>query len=201
MHQQQVNIYEELSSLKGITYASLNICSLYRKLDEIKLLLHQSKLDVLFLNESWLNQSIGDLELLIPGYTLHRFDRDAGAGKRGGGGLVAYTRNHYHFDEISGWNLCCPDLEIQWIKLSLPNTRPTFLANIYRPPDGNLEAATNIIENKLLDIYNDSPGDIVLMGDLNVDLLDLRSPSSRKMKDFLRNSKLSQLVTCPTRIG
>ena len=67
MHQQH-HVYEELSCLKGITYASLNICSVYRKLDDIKLLLKHSKSDSLFLSETWLNRSVGDLELAIPGY-------------------------------------------------------------------------------------------------------------------------------------
>ena len=180
-------VFKELSFLKGITYASLNICSITRKFDDIKLLLVQSKLDLLFLNETWLNNSIGDLELHVPGYTLHRFDRDAGSGKKGGGGLLAFARNHYHFEPLTNWNVCTPDIEAQWLKLSLPQTRPTFLVNVYRPPDGNLNFAINILENKIHDIYSEAPGDIVLMEDFNVDLLDKRSHKTRKLNTFLKS--------------
>ncbi len=76
-------LYEELRSLRGITFASLNIRSIYRKIHEVDLLLKKSKLDLLLLNETWLNHSVGDAELSIENYSLHRFDRDAGSGKRG----------------------------------------------------------------------------------------------------------------------
>ena len=71
--------YDKLKRLCGITYAAQNIRSLIRKLDDIKLLLHHSNLDLLLLNETWLNSSIGDPELNIDGCTCHRFDRDAGS--------------------------------------------------------------------------------------------------------------------------
>ncbi len=86
---------KELSGLKGITYASLNICSISRKIEDIRIILRQSKLDFLLLFETWLNHSIGDPELHIEGYTIHRFDQDLGSGKRSGGGLLAYSHDHY----------------------------------------------------------------------------------------------------------
>ena len=109
----------------------LNICSISRKIDDVKLILCDNKLDLLLLNETWLNHSIGDPELAIEGYSLYRYDRDLGSGKRGGGGLVAYSRDHYQFESIQNWNICCPDIEIQWLKLVLPRTRPTDIANVY----------------------------------------------------------------------
>ncbi len=172
--------FEELRQLQWITYASQNIRSVTRKIDDIKLLLNQSKVDVLFLNETWLNHSIGDPELFVEGYTAHRFDRDAGSGKRGGGGLLAYTRNHYTFTHKVEWNVCTPDLEIQWLILELPRTRPTYLANVYKPPDGNTEHALNLIESKILDTHGERSGDIVIMGDLNIDMRDSNSPQTRK---------------------
>ncbi len=194
-------LYEELRSLRGITFASLNIRSIYRKIHEVNLLLNKSKLDLLLLNETWLNHSVGDEELQIDNYTSHRFDRDAGSGKRGGGGLLAYSRNHYNFEHVFDWNVCTPDIEIQWLKLSLPRTRPTYIANIYRPPEGNLENAQSIIENKLIDIYAERPGDIVIMGDYNVDLLSWGNNVVNKYKLFLKTCRLTQLISVPTRVG
>ena len=66
----------ELSKLKGITFESLNIRSLTRKIDDIKTFLHHSELDYLALNETWLNNSIADCQLNID--TFHRFDQDLG---------------------------------------------------------------------------------------------------------------------------
>ena len=200
MHHTPQN-FKELSGLKGITYASLNVCSISRKFPDIKVMLSESKLDLLLIYESWLNHSIGDPELHIPGYTLHRYDRDLGNGKCGGGGLLAYSRDHYQFDDILNWNICCPDVEIQWLKLSLPHTRPTYIANIYRPPDGNLDVALNTMNNKLIDIHGERPGDIVIMGDLNVDLLAKRDQKTTKYVSFIKSCNLCQLIKLPTRVG
>ena len=59
-----------LSSLRGIGMADLNVCSLFRKLDEIVIMLQSSNIDVLCLNETWLNDSIDNIDLGIPGYTF-----------------------------------------------------------------------------------------------------------------------------------
>ena len=143
------------------------------------------------MNETWLNHSIGDPELFIPGYTFHRYDRDLGSGKRGGGGLIAYSRDHYQFESIVNWNLCCQDLEIQWLKLTLPRTRPTYIANVYRPPSGNLDTALNLIESKILDIHSENSGDIVLMGDFNVDLLTKRDTKTKNYVSKMKALNLS----------
>ncbi len=60
------------------TFGALNICSLTRKIDDVKALLYRSDLDFLGLSESWLNSSISDDEIEINGYNTHRFDHDLG---------------------------------------------------------------------------------------------------------------------------
>ena len=74
--------------------------SLFCHYDEIKLILHRTKLDVLMLGETFLNYSVSDVVLAIPGYYLYGFDRGAGSGKRSGGGICAYDRDHYNFQYI-----------------------------------------------------------------------------------------------------
>ena len=76
---------KELRNLKGISYASLNIRSLSKKIDDISILLNRTNLELLSLTETWFNESISDHELEISDYSFHRFDRDLGSGKRGGG--------------------------------------------------------------------------------------------------------------------
>ena len=51
----------------------------------------KNKLDVLTLSETWLNSSITDLELEIPGYNLYRVDRNT----KPGGGVGVYARQTY----------------------------------------------------------------------------------------------------------
>ena len=102
-----------LCKLRGIAFGGLNVCSLYRKIDDVNVLLHRSELNYLGLSESWLNNSVNNCELIIPGYTMSRLDRNNGMNNQGGGGLVVYTRNNYTFKHIEEYNLSNQDVE--WI--------------------------------------------------------------------------------------
>ena len=119
--------FETLHNLRGISFGALNIRSTVRKLDDVKLLLSKSKLDYLCLNKTWLNSSIDNCEHEIRGYNLHRFDRDDGSGRRGGGGIMTYSNAKCNFKSFIDWNLCSPDLKWTSVKLHQPRTRPTFI--------------------------------------------------------------------------
>ncbi len=81
---------KDISKLKWIKVGALNIRSLYKKVDDVKLLLGNSKLDYLGLSESWLNSSVDGPEVEIEHYNMFRFDRDAGSAKRGMGDCCIY---------------------------------------------------------------------------------------------------------------
>ena len=68
-------------------------------------------LDPLILGETFLNNSVNSQYITIEGYQLYRNDCDSGSGKRSGGGLAVYVRDHYDFNLIDNWSLCTPDLE------------------------------------------------------------------------------------------
>ncbi len=135
-----------LSSLRGIGMAALNICSLFRKLDEIVIMLQSSNIDVLCLNETWLNDTIDSIDLEIPGYTFIRNDQgNRGNRTGGGGGTMIYMQDSRSFQPHPEWNLLSPEVEWCWTKLLLKGTRPTFICSIYRPPDGDLQCFFRII--------------------------------------------------------
>ena len=92
------NLLTGIKNQKGIKIAHLNICSLYPKLDQLKLLLHDKILDILFISETWLNDTFSDSELLIPGYNLLRNDRSSGRGL--GGGLCVYIKDKFSFEKL-----------------------------------------------------------------------------------------------------
>ena len=79
-----IYLSKDLSQLKGISFTSLNICSAYKKVDDILTILNNSELDYLSITESWLNASISNDDIDIEGYTVTRLDRDGGLTKRGG---------------------------------------------------------------------------------------------------------------------
>ena len=72
---------KSLKNLKGISIASLNICHLLPKIDNIKHILDKSDLDILCLCETFLDNNVVDEELQVPGYNFYRQDRTAASGK------------------------------------------------------------------------------------------------------------------------
>jgi len=70
-----------LPAKRGFKMACLNINSLVKHVDELKVLLAQFSFDILANNETKLDESIKSSELHIPGYEFIRRDRN----KRGGG--------------------------------------------------------------------------------------------------------------------
>ena len=100
-----------MKAVKGIVIASLNIRSLFKHLDEIKLLLKLGDIDILLLQETFLNYSCSNVILDIAVNILYRCHRDGGSGRRGGGGVCAYVSNKYKVDHLEDWNLCSEDVE------------------------------------------------------------------------------------------
>ena len=153
----------DLAKLRGPAIASYNIRSLINKVDDIKVLLSRSDLNCLILTESWLNNSIVNEELQVPRYNLFRRDRNAGIPKKGGGGIIVYCDNKYHFEEMEDWHVCNTDIEIMWIRLNLKLTKPTYIGAIYRPPDGNYDNFATVIEQKVIDIQQLGECDIPII--------------------------------------
>ena len=60
---------------KGLNVVHLNIRSIIYKIDQLKMIISQVKIDILCLTESWLNHNITDHELKIEGYKIFRKDR------------------------------------------------------------------------------------------------------------------------------
>lgn len=76
------NISGSLPPGRGFKIAGLNINSLTKHIDELRILLDDYSIDILSINETRLDESIESCELHIPGYELIRRDRD-----RNGGGV------------------------------------------------------------------------------------------------------------------
>lgn len=60
-------------------------------MEDVRSLIHEKRFNIFTFYETWLNPSIKDSELNIPGYTLVRHDQ---TGKRGGGTAI-YVRTTF----------------------------------------------------------------------------------------------------------
>ena len=80
-----VRNFYEFSRAKGLKIVHLNIRSLLPKIEQIRTLLSQYKIDIMTISETWLNSYIDDKLIAILGYTLLRQDRQGEEAKTRGG--------------------------------------------------------------------------------------------------------------------
>ena len=69
--------------------ASLNINSLLAHIDELRVFMSTSKIDILSVNETKLDLTIDDSELYLPGFEIIRKDRKING--RNGGGVASMS--------------------------------------------------------------------------------------------------------------
>ena len=141
---------------------------------------------MLALQETFLTNVILDTSIIINGYSLYRFDRTHNSGKKSGGGLAIYASNKYVFEHLHKFDICQPDLEVMWVKMSLPSTRDTYIVNMYKPPEGNADNTIHVLEGQIGEIMGRNNPDIILLGDTNIDLKKLMKDAKSLKK--LRNS-------------
>ena len=178
---------------KGLKCCHLNVNGLYSKLDEIKLLLYETKVDVLAITETHLSDQIHDYEINIDTYSFVRKDRS----RRGNnwGGVIAYYRDHLNIHEVN-FNLKSSKTESIWIEISV-SSQKLLLACIYRPPDD--KDFINYFES-IIDKINHRKN-FLLLGDLNIDLSDKqRSASSLALRRILFTQNLTNVIKDYTRI-
>ena len=102
-----------------------NARSLLPKIDELRALSTAIQPHVICIVETWLDESIQDIELSVDNYNLVRLDRN-----RHGGGVLVYLIMSLSFNIVfSGSN----DLELLVLSVSVSSSVIT-LCTFYRPP-------------------------------------------------------------------
>ena len=160
----QVDIFESLPKVRGFKVDHLNTRSVRSKMDDVRLLLTLNQFDVFPISESWLDSSVNDSEVSIPGYDVIRHDR--GHNKRGGGTMF-YIRNNVPYKHRT--DIATEIIESCWVEICKPKAKPLCIGCIYRAPDVLLDRGIEELEKILLDIPTNY--EILLAGDFNVDYL------------------------------
>ena len=128
-----------LPSNRGFKLANLNVTSLVKHIDELRILLADTPVDVLSINETRLDDSVKDSDVYIPGYEIIRRDRETNS--RLGGGVCFYLRSNIIYS-------LRPDLSIHQLEnlcieiRRKPRSRPFLVVTWYRPPDSAVEIFT-----------------------------------------------------------
>ena len=184
--------YSDLQG-SGLKIAHLNVNSIYKHIDEVKVFVKSNNIHLLALNETKLDDSIYDKEISIEDYVLVRKDRN-----RHGGGVAIYVNKALHFDELRHETM--DDLEVIAIKVYLKHKKPLVFSTWYRPPSSNVDIF-DLYEN-FLNYIDGLSGDTILVGDTNCDLLSRPLASaSKKYSELNSMYSLMQINdTEPTRI-
>ena len=161
-------------SSKGLHFLHSNARSLLPKLPEIRLLLSRTKAAIFAVSETWLDSTVNDSEVKIPGFNVIRRDRN-----RHGGGVAMYIRDSIAFNPRP--DLAVDGLEATWIELLLPRTKGILVCALYRPPADN-----GFLSKLELSLSKIDPGtEFHVLGDLNIDLLQSRSPLLARYNEIL----------------
>ncbi len=111
---------------------------LVNHIDELRILLATSPIDVLAINETWFNSTISDNDVYIPGYEIIRRDRAfRSADGKTYGGVCFYVRSNINF--IQRKDMSIDDLENLCIQIQKPNSKPFLVATWYRPSNSNVD--------------------------------------------------------------
>ena len=159
-------------------------------MDHLKLLASAHSPHIIAITETWLDDTISDRELAIPGYHLLRRDRD-----RHGGGVAIFIWDNFPFTII----LSHTSAELLVVEIQLRRS-PVLCGIFYRPPSSDVSVLTSV-ESALEQLSPSKQDSLVLLGDFNID----RSPSSKhpqlnillSIEDKLG---LKQVVSTPTRV-
>ncbi|KAI4885374.1 hypothetical protein NFI96_004923 [Prochilodus magdalenae] len=164
------------------------------------LLLNQTNKDfsaasALCFTETWLSELTPDSALHLPGFQLHRADRDAErSGKSRGGGICFYITERWCRDTTVLLKSCSPHLESLLITCRpfySPREFSSFiLAGIYIAPSACTSDALKQLAEQITEVEREFPDSLLItLGDFNSADLTKEIPKYR------------QHIACPTREG
>ena len=189
---------------KGLHFGHLNIRSLWNKFNLVKPMVQPSNLSIMSISETWLNPNLTNNLIHIPRYVCYRQDRmwmENNLPKKGGG-VCCYVKNDICASdtEINRFNRSTKDIEILWITLNIPNCKKIIIANIYRPPQGNVKIFCDLLDNMVEEINTGNKSyEFFILGDFNINYKASTNPQTKTLKWFEQRSGMKQIISDTTR--
>ena len=150
------------------------------KLDELRQIVSLTNVDIICVNETWLNNKTEDNVVALQGYNLIRHDRLG----RLGGGLIIYIKKCLKFRIVDKSAHTMNSAYTEFISIEcVVNDCKILLTAFYNPPDAD---CCNVLE-EILSKYGAIYNDIFFLGDFNTNLLDCNSS---------KTTRLNNLMTC-----
>ena len=149
----------------------MNINSLTKHIDELRILLFDYSIDIFSINETKLDDTIKSCEVHITGYEFIRRDRN-----RQGGGVGFYIKTSINF--VVCYNPNVPNVENLCIKIRKPNSKPFLIATWYRSPCSSIDLF--LYYESFLEKLDSLGLEYYLLGDLNCNLASLQYDSNTR---------------------
>ena len=199
-------IKNNFKKCKGLHFIHLNVRSILSKgkFENLKIQILESEAHIITISETWLVDKCDSKLINIPGYTFIRLDRnwtDDGVNTKKGGGLGIYIKNGIDYNDsvLKNNNTSTSDIEMQWLEIKVKNMKKIILVNIYRPPSGIYKNFCSKIYDSLTNSVIKDNSDIFIMGDMNIDMLDLNSPLKKELDNTMRRLGLININKSFTR--
>ena len=139
-----------------------------------------------------MDEKIKDERVSIVGFNLLRRDRN-----RHGGGVAIFLRETLNFEHRT--DIKAENLEIICIEIKPKCSKPFFVLAWYRPPNYETETLEEL--NDLLELLDKENKEIIVIGDVNCNDLDLDGKNKIlvKLRNLYSEYQLKQLIKNPTR--
>ena len=157
--------------------------------DELRLLLEKDKPHIIGINETKLDQSTHDCDLIISNYNIIRKDRD-----KYGGGVLMYIHNSLDFKLRDDLDF---NLESVSIEIKVGNFKPFLVTSLYRPPHKPVEYFGQI--ESLISATDCDGKESIIIGDTNCDFSTDSNNDTKNLKRILNTYGFKQIIKEPTR--
>ena len=169
---------------------SLNIGSLLKHFDEIRIFVDEYKPHILGLNETRLSDDVEDDDLFIEGYSIVRRDRN-----RNGGGVAIYISDDIPYSTRPDIDTGIESVSIQ---VNIPFIKPIIFTCVYRPPGSKVALFENI--EARFSILDHEHFEFLVSGDFNCNQVNNTDNDTKHIKRIYGTYNCKQLITEYTRV-
>ena len=170
---------------------SLNIFFLMPHIDELRIMISNEEPHIIGINETKIDPSIDDCQIIVDGYDIIRKDRDLN-----GGGVALYIHKSLNFKQCD--DLHKYEVEAVSAEIKARNYKPFIVTSLYRPPDNfvshfdEIEALVSTTDNKNLEF--------IMIGDTNSNFMDMTDNDTKHLLKPMASYNLQQLIKDYTRV-
>ena len=195
-----IESFGKLQEAKGFKLLHLNVRSIVKKMDQIRVCLQDASIDIFSVSETWLRPHLGTKLVELQGFKTFRLDRGSHSKKKRGGGLLTYvnTKHAVNCESLGEMDRSNGDIEAQWVLIRRPHCKNIVSCNVYRPPSGNLDKAIKYLE-ECVKTLNLGKINLFIMGDMNVNYKNKSAPAYKKLHFFNQSNGLAQHISTTTR--